>query len=117
MRPTRTREKKMKKSNRNGYKEVISEVGALFVNQGTAILAMQALQFVIASQGYDTYSEIVPKHGRIELQVHIDKPFAPSIPNGYTFTTRRITSQDYYSEREHIDYKLRVVHYEFKYNK
>lgn len=107
----------MKKSNINGYKEVIGNEGASFINAGTAILAMQALQFVVASQGYATYSDIVLETGRIKLRAYVEKPIIPIIPHGYAYTQRSVTSQHVYNERKHIAYELRVVIWTFKYNK
>lgn len=117
MRPTRTREITMKKINHDGYKQVIGNEGAPFVNAASAILAMQALQFVVAMQGYSTYGDIDMGNGKVEVRVHLDNTTTPSIPQGYTFTQREITSQHYYDKRKHIAYELRVVTYIFKYNK
>lgn len=107
----------MKKSNINGYKEVIGNEGAPFINEGLAMLAMQALQFVVATQGYATYSDIVLETGRIEVRAHLHRPIIPSIPKGYGYTQRRVTSQHMYDDRKHIAYELRVVTWIFKYNK
>lgn len=107
----------MKKSNTNGYKEVIGKEGASFINAGTAMLAMQALQFVVATQGYATYSDIVLETGRIEVRAHLQKPIIPNVPHGYGYTQRRVTSQHMYDERTHTAYNLRVVTWIFKYNK
>ena len=117
MRPTRTREITMKKINHDGYKQVIGNEGASFVNAASAILAMQAIQFVVAMQGYSTYGDIDMGNGKVEVRVHLDNTTTPSIPQGYTFTQREITSQHYYDKRKHIAYELRVVTYIFKYNK
>jgi hypothetical protein len=107
----------MKKSNINGYKEVIGNEGASFINAGAAMLAMQALQFVVATQGYATYSDMVLETGRIEVRAHLRTPIIPSIPKGYTYTQRSVTSQHMYDDRKHIAYELRVVTWIFKYNK
>lgn len=116
MRPTRTRDEIMTKSNYDGYKQITKIEGEPFVNAASAILAMQAIQFVVAMQGYDTYGEIDLKRGGVQLRVHINKPIAPSIPQGYSFTQRSVSSQHYYDNRKHIAYELRVVTYTFKYN-
>ena len=107
----------MIKSNYNGYKEVIGKESAPFVNAGTAILAMQAIQFVVAMQGYSSYGDINLENGKVELRVHLHNTIAPSIPQGYHFTQRRISSQHYYDNRKHIASELRVVTYIFKFNK
>lgn len=107
----------MTKSNIEGYKTVTGNEGASFINAGLAMLAMQALQFVVASQGYATYSDIVLETGRIELRAHLNKPIVPSIPHGYSYTQRTVTSQHMYDKRKHIAYELRVVTWTFKYHK
>lgn len=117
MRPTRIRDITMIKTNYNGYKEVIGNESASFVNEGTAILAMQAIQFVVAMQGYDTYGDILLENNKIQLRVHLSNTLAPTIPHGYHFTQRRISSQHYYDNKKNIAYELRVVTYTFKYNK
>ncbi len=101
----------------NGYKEVIDKEGQFFINAATAMLAMQALQFCVASQGYSTYSDIVLETGRIEVKAHLNTPAFPKVPHGYGYTQRRVTSQHMYDDRKHIAYELRVVTWIFKYNK
>lgn len=107
----------MKKSNIDGYKEVIGNKGLSFINAFHAMLAMQALQTEVALQGFATYSDIVLENGRIELRAHLRTPILPSIPKGYSYTQRNITSQHMYDKRKHIAYELRVVTWIFKYNK
>lgn len=101
----------------NGYKEVIDKEGQFFINAATAMLAMQALQFVVASQGYATYSDIVLETGRIKVSAHLDTPAFPKVPRGCAYTQRRVSSQHMYDDRKHIAYELRVVTWIFKYNK
>lgn len=107
----------MTKSNIDGYKEVTGTEGVSFINAFNAIVAMQALQTAVALQGYATYSDIVLENGRIELRAHLDKPIIPSIPQGYTYTQRSVSSHHMYDKRKHIAYELRVVTWTFKYKK
>lgn len=107
----------MTKINTNGYKEVIGNEGQSFINAATAMLAMQEIEFLVASQGYATYSDIVLENGRIEVRAHLKTPAFPKVPRGCAYTQRRVTSQHMYDERKHIAYELRVVTWTFKYNK
>ena len=106
----------MTKSNYNGYISVTGTQGAPFVSAGTAILAAQALQFVVATQGYSTYLDIVLSNGRIELRAHLKGVYLPAIPQAYTYTQRELTSQKAYDETTHTPYLLRCVTWIFKYN-
>lgn len=101
----------------NGYKEVIDKEGQFFINAANAILAMQDLQFYVASQGFATYSDIVLETGRIEVRAHVRTPAFPKVPSSCAYTQRRVSSQHMYDDRKHIAYELRVVTWIFKYNK
>lgn len=105
----------MKKSNTNGYKEVIGNEGPSFINALNAMHAMQDIQFVVARQGYATYSDIVLENGRIEVRAHVHKPIIPYVNPGHAYTQRRVTSQHMYDERTHTAYNLRVVTWIFKF--
>lgn len=81
------------------------------------MLAMQEIEFLLASQGYATYSDIFLENGKIEVRAHLKNAILPKIPYFYAYTQRRVTSQHMYDERKHIAYELRVVTWTFKYNK
>lgn len=72
--------------------------GQKFINAANAIMAMQAAQIYYALAGYLTTSSINIENGRCELSVHFDgKPY-PKLPNGYKYSTKEITSHEFYSE-------------------
>lgn len=71
--------------------------GKKFINAATAIMAMQAAQIYYALAGYVTTSSISLENGRCELTIHFDgKPY-PTLPNGYLYSTKEITSHVFYS--------------------
>lgn len=115
MRPTRIREKEMKKEVRNGTIHLTSEKSAKFINAATALLAMQAIEFLAANMGYSTHSSIYLPHKRIELSIHFEGANLPQLPPGYKYSWRDITSHTYYSEYDKQETRVRVIDYYFEY--
>lgn len=105
----------MKKEVRNGTIHLTSEKSAKFINSNTALLAMQAIEFLAANMGYDTHSSIYLQHNRIELTIHFDGANLPQLPSGYKYTWRDITSNTYYSEYDKNENRVRVITYYFEY--
>lgn len=72
--------------------------GQKFINAANAIMALQAAQMYYSLAGYCTSSSINLETGRCELTIHFEgKPF-PTLPNGYKYSTKEITSHYFYSE-------------------
>lgn len=115
LRPTRTRDKKMKKERRYGVNHVISEEQAKFVNAAAAVMAMQAIQMLFALQGYLATSSINLEHGKVELTIHFEGQPFPTLPQGYKYTTKEVTSHYYWSDADNQQSRVRCVEYTFKY--
>lgn len=105
----------MKKEVRNGTIHLTSEKSAKFINATTALLAMQAIEFLVANMGYSTHSNIYIPNKRIELSIHFDAGNLPQLPPGYKYTWREITSHTFYSEYSKQEERVRVIDYYFEY--
>lgn len=105
----------MKKEVRNGTIHLTSEKSEPFINAATALLAMQAIEFVAANMGYSTHSSIYLPHKRIELSIHFEGANLPQLPSGYKYTWRDITSHSFYSDTLREEVRVRVIDYYFEY--
>lgn len=105
----------MKKEVRNGTIYMTSEKAAKFINAASALLAMQAIEFLAANMGYSTHSDICLPTNRIELTVHFEGANIPVLPQGYKYTWREISSHSYYSKWTGQEERVRVIHYYFEY--
>lgn len=115
MRPTRTRDNKMKKEVRNGIIHITSEKSGKFINATSALFAMQAIEFFYANLGYSVHSSIYLEHKRIELSIHFDGTNLRQLPPRYNYTWRDITSHAYYSEYDKCEQIVRTIDYFFEY--
>ena len=105
----------MKKEVRNGTIYMTSDKADKFINAASALLAMQAIEFLAANMGYSTHSSIYLPHKRIALTVHFEGANIPILPQGYKYTWREITSHTYYSESTRQEERVRVIDYNFEY--
>lgn len=88
-----------------------------YINASQAIMAAQMMQMNMALQGYLVTSHIDTETGTVEITVHFsDKPY-PKTLDGYTYTKKRITSHEYYSDYEKAPSRTRCVEYRFEYEK
>lgn len=107
MRPTRTRDNKMKTA--------IIDNKESFITKNAALMAFQMAQLYFIQAGYLTTSSVNPESKRIELTIHFELPNFPTIPHGYKYSRREITSHSYFSEFEKkLDY-VRCMTLYFKY--
>ena len=105
----------MKKENRNGMIEITSEENEKFINEIAAIMACQMVQMFYAQQNYLTTNSINLQNKRVELTVHFDNLTVPTTPKGYQYTTKKITSHQYWSNVTNNFERVRCIDYEFKY--
>lgn len=107
MRPTRIRDKKMNYS--------LIDIQDAFISKNAALMAFQMAQLYFIQAGYLTTSSVNPESKRIELTIHFELPNFPTIPQGYNYSRREITSHTYFSEYEkRLDY-VRCMTLYFKY--
>lgn len=104
-----------KKEIRNGVVRLTSGKFAPFINSAAAVLAMQALQNYLAVKGYLVNSRINLNHKIIELTAFFDGANVPTLPSGYRYTWREITSHSYYSEVNGCVVQNRTIDYYFEY--
>lgn len=105
----------MKKENRNGMIKITSEESEKFINETVAIKACQMVQMFYAQQNYLTTNSINLQNKRVELTVYFDNLTVPTIPKGYSYTTKKITSHQYWSNVTNNFERVRCIDYEFKY--
>lgn len=76
----------------------INNKGEKFINKNAALMAFQAAQMYFIQAGFLTTSRVNLGFGIIELTVHFDLPNMPTIPSGYTYSHKEITSHTYWEE-------------------
>lgn len=101
----------------NGVIYLTSEKKEKYVNAAQALLAMQALQFVMVMSGYLTTSHISTKSGSIELCVHLENQLLPLVSAGYFYTWKEITSHQYWDPYQKEVDRVRCVTYYFEFKK
>lgn len=99
----------------NGVIYLTSEKKEKYVNAAQALLAMQALQFVMVMSDYMTTSHIRMKSGTIELCVHFENQSLPRVPAGNGFTWKQITSHGYWDTYTKKPCRVRCVTYYFEF--
>lgn len=107
----------MKKERRYGVIHIESDKSEKFINAGQALMAMQALQYLVVFQGYLTTSTINIAQGRIELVVHLNDIHNPNIPLGYMYTWKDISSHEYWSNATNQIERIRCITYNFEFYK
>lgn len=86
-----------------------------FITKDAALMAFQMAQLYFIQAGFLTTSYVNPASGIIELTVHFTLPNFPTMPNGYKYSRRWITSHTYYSEVEKQVGYVRCLELIFKY--
>ena len=103
----------MKYINSCGTLCVLSEDKGKFVNFMAAVMAMQVVQMFYASRGYSVSSSIYENTKHVEVRIHFDSFDMPTLPAGYLFSRREITSQAYNGYNARPGERCRVVSYSF----
>ena len=103
----------MKYINSCGTLCVSSDVRDKFVNFLAAVMAMQVVQMFYASRGYSVSSSIYENTKHVEVRIHFDSFDMPTLPAGYLFSRRGITSQAYNGYNARPGERCRVVSYSF----
>lgn len=103
----------MKYINSCGTLCVSSDVRDKFVNFLAAVMAMQVVQMFYASRGYSVSSSIYENTKHVEVRIHFDSFDMPTLPAGYLFSRREITSQAYNGYNARPGERCRVVSYSF----
>lgn len=103
----------MKYVNTCGTLCVLSEDKAKFYNFMAAIMAMQVVQMFYASQGFSVSSSIYEGTKFVEVRIHFDSFTIPTLPAGYPYSRREITSQAYEGYNAKPGERVRVVSYLF----
>ena len=89
--------------------ELVSEKKEKYINDVSAMLAANALSFVMARQGFLTCTRLDKENKCFEVCVHFDLQHIPVVPKGYFFTWRSITS----SQSSYSGERVRCITYYF----
>lgn len=103
----------MKYINSCGTLCVSSDVRDKFGNFVAAVMAMQVVQMFYASRGFSVSSSIYEKTKHVEVRIRFDSFTFPTLPAGYFFSRREITSQAYEGYNAQPGERIRVVSYSF----
>ena len=90
--------------------ELVSDRQEKFINDASAMLAANALSYVIASQGFLTCTRLDRENKSFEVCVHFDFQHIPVVPHGYSYTWRSITS----SQSSYRNSRVRCITYHFE---
>ena len=100
----------MKRINNPFAIELVSDRQQKYINDASAILAANALAFLIASQGFLTCTRFDKDNKSFEVCVHFDFQHIPIVPHGYSYTWRSITS----SQSSYRNSRVRCITYYFE---
>lgn len=93
----------------------IIDIKEAFITKNAALLAFQMAQLYFIQAGFLTSSYVNLEVNRIELTIHFDLANYPTIPQGYKYSRREITSHTYYSDYENRLCYVRCMTLYFKY--
>lgn len=105
----------MKYINSCGTLCVSSEKDCKFYDFMTAVMALNAVQVFYAHLGFWVSSSIYEGTKRVEVRIHFDTFDMPTLPAGYMFSRREITSQAYEGYNAKPGERLRVMSYSFEF--
>ena len=105
----------MKYINSCGTLCVSSDVRDKFGGFLAAVMAMQVVQMFYASRGFSVSSSIYENTKHVEVRIHFDSFNMPSLPDGYFFSRREITSQAYEGYNAKPGERVRVLSYSFEF--
>lgn len=91
----------------------LSEDKGKFYNFMAAVMAMNAVQIFYASQGFSVNSSIHEETKHVEVRIHFDSFNMPTLPAGYLYSRREITSQAYDGYNAKPGERVRVMSYCF----
>lgn len=103
----------MKYINSCGTLCVSSDVRDKFGNFTAAVLSMELVQRFYASRGFSVSSSIYKETKHVEVRIYFDSFNMPSLPDGYFFSRREITSQAYDGYKAQPGERVRVLSYSF----
>lgn len=103
----------MKYINSCGTLCISSEDKGKFYDFMTAVMAMNAVQIFYAHQGFSVNSSINKDTKRVEVRIHFETFDMPTLPAGYLFSRREITSQPYNGYNARPGERVRVLSYSF----
>lgn len=89
--------------------------GEKFNNKFAALNAFAYFQFHFIQRGHLVSSHVDLEVGTIELTVHFDYSNPPTMPKGYNYSRKEITSHTYYSDTENKLIYVRCLTLRFKY--
>lgn len=85
----------MKYINSCGTLCVSSEKDCKFYDFMTAVMALNAIQLFYAHLGFSVSSSIYKETKHVEVRISFESYVMPSLPAGYLYTRREITSHSY----------------------
>lgn len=103
----------MKYINSCGTLCALSEDKGKFYDFMTAVMAMNAVQIFYAHLGFSVNSSINKETKNVEVRIHFDSFNMPTLPAGYLFSRREITSQAYNGYNAMPGERVRVMSYCF----
>ena len=96
-------------------KKSLIEIHEPFITKNAALMAFQMAQLYFIQAGYLTISHVCLETKSINLTVHFELPNFPTIPNGYNYSRREITSHTYYRELDNELVYVRCMDLYFNY--
>lgn len=105
----------MKYVNSCGTLCVSSKRDCKFINFMAAVMAMNVLQMFYANLGFSVHCSIHERTKRVEVCIHFDSFNMPTLPDGYIYSGREITSQAYNGYNAQVGERIRVMCYSFEF--
>lgn len=115
MRPTRTRDKEMRKQEIYGYITMESDKQHTFADFTQALKHFQSLLMLLASQGLFITTYIRPTNKTLDVKVFLDGLSQPWLPVDCKYSWKEITSQEFYNDYRKKVQRIRTIIYHFNY--
>lgn len=104
----------MIKERKNGSIYMRSETNEKFINEAAALQAAQAMQTLLFTEGFSTYTSFYKGLKKLEVEAHFENNL-PIIPEGYKSSCKEITSHEYYQDFSKEVVRCRTITFYFKY--
>lgn len=85
-----------------------------FINEAAALQAAQAMQTLLFTEGFSTYTSFYKGLEKLEVEAHFENKL-PTIPKSYLSSGKEISSHEYYQEFSKKVVRYRTITFYFRY--
>lgn len=115
LRPTRTRDKEMRKQVIDGYIKMESEKQYIFADLISVLKHLQSIQMAMALQGLSITTNIWLNSKTLEVKAYLKGLSQPCLPADCKYSWKEFTSQEFYNDYRKNVQRIRSIVYHFNY--